>query len=558
MGKIIKQEQAIASLCDKQFLDKLYGFAYCRCSTTQDAEDLSAEIVLRILAQIRKQREEIRNFYAFAWTIARRTYADDLAMRKKRNAEILYDDSQATVSLPFAAQHACASSSTACEEQDRKAIEWIQREIVYLAKNYRDVFVLRYFDGLSTRQIAQRLSISETCVKQRLFCARNAIRKGEHTMTTNPVLHPIQIDFIGTGDPVGNDPSRKAERFLSQLLVYHCRRAARTAKELSELLAVPMPFIEDELEIQCRGENGSYGLLRKTGRDRYISNFLLLDVQDWRKAFETFGTHVGEFCSFLQKTVRDRKDELLAFPYLSPQTDIKFILWSLLLSSVNELNQKVFDSLMQTEWKDRQFPARSFSQIGIARKTEDAADNLYFYGNDGTVANGMLGYSHIFVCNIYGKRMKKHFSCGHNIAIDSELLLTVRSIGGLSAENLSLDEKETAAKAIEHGYIRRNGSQIEPRILVIDQKDFSSFQELLSDRNGSLNQLVQTISASVAALADTLVPAHLRDEYPLFAQMASTGFLGKVIEFGIQNNLLTVPDQLFCAEGVLLSVEREN
>ena len=47
-------------------------------------------------------------------------------------------------------------------------------------------------------------------------------------------LKPISLTFIGTGNPVGNDPRNKAERILSQNIVYACKDKAKTAKELSE------------------------------------------------------------------------------------------------------------------------------------------------------------------------------------------------------------------------------------------------------------------------------------------------------------------------------------
>ena len=43
-----------------------------------------------------------------------------------------------------------------------------------------------------------------------------------------------------------------------------------------------MPFVEEELDIQCRGSNGEYGLLRRLDNGKYQINFLLLDLADYR------------------------------------------------------------------------------------------------------------------------------------------------------------------------------------------------------------------------------------------------------------------------------------
>ena len=43
----------------------------------------------------------------------------------------------------------------------------------------------------------------------------------------------------------------------------------KNVKELSEELCVPMIYVEEELEIQLHGTNGTFGTLRKQG-DKYL------------------------------------------------------------------------------------------------------------------------------------------------------------------------------------------------------------------------------------------------------------------------------------------------
>lgn len=45
----MEYQEAITKLCEKDFLDKLYGFAYKRSNTSFEAEDLSSEIILSII-----------------------------------------------------------------------------------------------------------------------------------------------------------------------------------------------------------------------------------------------------------------------------------------------------------------------------------------------------------------------------------------------------------------------------------------------------------------------------------------------------------------------------
>ena len=71
----MKNEEAIALLSDRQFLDKLYAYSYRHCNTSHEAEDLCSDMILAILKALR-QNGDIQNFHALAWTIAHHTYAD--------------------------------------------------------------------------------------------------------------------------------------------------------------------------------------------------------------------------------------------------------------------------------------------------------------------------------------------------------------------------------------------------------------------------------------------------------------------------------------------------
>jgi RNA polymerase sigma factor (sigma-70 family) len=266
------EEDAVGLLGAKEFLDKLYGFAYRRCNSAHEAEDLCSEIIVSALASLRRQ-PRIENFHAFIWTVAHRVYAD-YCEKRQRNAALYsvsgYSDEAVSVTVnPI--------EDFLEREENSARLRAIMREISFLSAIYREVMVLYYLDGLKTTQIAEKLGISETTVKQRLFSARSTIKKEAEKMDTNLAIEPVHIDFIGNGNPVGNDPREKAERVLSQNLVYLCRNTALTAKEISEKLGVPMLFIEDEIRIQLKGLNGEYGLLRQLENGKYISNVLILD-----------------------------------------------------------------------------------------------------------------------------------------------------------------------------------------------------------------------------------------------------------------------------------------
>ncbi len=548
----MKTDEARELLAGRDCLDKLYGYAYKRCAVSQEAEDLCSDIILAVLKALRHQ-SEIDHFYAFVWTIAHRVYADHCENRKK---------TAQAVSLRDAAGDVWSTQPDPAEEWEESETEAalrrrVIREILFLSKIYRDVMVLYYLEENKISDISAKLGISETAVKQRLFSARNRIKKEVCSMENQTIsLYPIQLQFVGTGNPVGNDPSGKAERMLSQNLVYLCREEARSVKELSELLNVPMPYIEEEVEIQCRGENGTYGLLCKLDHDKYRSNIFIVDADESEEASRVYRRQLDAICDVLRQMLENSRDALLSFPYLSRQEDPAFLFWTLLPSQIWKLAGQVNDILAQRYFSQEPLTRRPFSTVAYASRAGQSFESG-FYGCDGIGGQNLCGYSRVFASNLYGRRIEKHFSCGHNISNDALLLLTLRAIGGLAVNGLSEDEREVAAKALECGYLRKNGPVLEPKIVVLPEEKQADFYRLLSGEEKELATIAEQIAGDLATVIKKNVPGHLLGEYPLYNQLvASIRILNDSIEKCLEQGLLSVPRSPLGAEGMLMAVKR--
>lgn len=547
----MKTDEALKALGDKDFLDKIYRFSYYRCDTSFEAEDLCSDIILAVISAIHKQ-ERIENFYAFVWTIAHRVYADYSRERNSERRILGFEDSDILLEAKDN-----EIDNLIEEAAEREQISRIFKEITFLAGMYREVMVMFYIDGLKVKEIAARLDISENNVKQRLFSARNSIRKEVGTMSErNYILKPVKLAFMGTGSPVGNDPRIKAERMFSQNLVYLCKDRPKSAKELSDELCMPMPYVEEELDIQCHGENGTYGLLRRLENGKYALNILLADYDEYDKANLISERHLPEFCGIVKNIIRKNKEKLLSFPYLSSQTDVGFIMWSLISRTCWILNGKINDILNDKYFSDIVPVERNFSTVAIAYTDEQQPD-FSFYGCDEINAEAVGGYKQVLVSNIYGKHIEEHFNCRHNIANDPKLLMTLMSIGGISIDELSENEKEIAAKALECGYLRKKGNMIEPKIIVIDIKDKMDFYDLSYDINSSeMDELAGKIAAELSDFMRSRIPEHLMNEYRIYMELiAGTRMLSRTIDECISEGVLSKPENRLGAEGVLMVVE---
>ncbi len=548
----MKANEALKLLDDKNFLDKLFRFSYHRCSTAHEAEDLCSDIILTVLSAIHRQ-EEIDNFYAFVWTIARRVYADCCQRRNTEHLVFSIENSD----LALVASKENEIDKLIEESAEQEQLRRIFHEIAFLSKAYREVMILFYLDGLSVKNIALSLNTKESTVKQRLFSARNQIRNEVEMMNGKTyVLKPIKLAVSGTGNPCGNDPRTKTERSFSQNLIYLCKNKPKSAKELSDELCVPMPYIEEELEIQCHGENGTYGMLRKSDNGKFTVNIHLADYDEYDSANQIYEKHLPEFCHALKNTLEQNKTKILSFPYLSEQKDLRFILWSLIPKTVWDFEERINRVLAKTYFSDITPVKRNFSCAAVAY-TDEQKPVFDFYGSDGIDSTSVGGYKSVFVSNIYGRRMDAHFHCGHNLSQDPQLLMVLKAIGGISVDRLSETEKEIAAKAIECGYLRKNGTFIEPKMIVIDRKNDKEFFNLSFDFNRDMGTLIEQIAEELSTFMRNHIPKHLLNEYQIYTELiAGNRMLSKAIEACIAAGILSTPESRIGAEGMLMIVEK--
>lgn len=547
----MKTDEILKLIDDRSFLDKIYRFSYARCSSSFEAEDLCSEIILAVISAVKRQ-ETIGNFYAFVWKIAHRVYADYCEKRSRDRRTVRLEDTE----LSLAARE--NEIETFIEETaDAESVRKIFSEIAFLSKAYRDVMVMYYIDELSIKDIAAELKISETTVKQRLFSARNTIRKEVKTMNERKLsLKPISLAISGTGHPRGNDPSTKTERVFSQNLIYLCKDRPRTAKELSDELCVPMTYVEDELEIQCRGENGEYGMLRRLDNGKYAINVLLVDYDEYDQANKIYEKYLPEFCKVLKANLEKNRDKILSFPYLSPQSDLHFILWAMISRTIWDFSGRINEVIAKKYFSDITPAKREYTCVAVAFRDEQNPE-FEFYGCDGTNADMVGGYKNVFISNIYGERIKPHFYFGHNVSQDAELLMVLKAIGGLPVDGLTESMKEYAAKAVECGYLRKNGNILEPKIIVIENQKSDEFFKFSSDLNENVDDIIEKTAVELGAFMKAHIPEHLKGEYKSYIELiAGIRILHKTIEECIAKGLLSEPGNQPGAEGVLMIVEK--
>ena len=341
------RKQELLKQFDDDLLDKLFGFCYARTNDSYEAQELCSDIIFALVKAAHTDGE-ITNLYSFIWRVARNVYAD-FSNNRRKYADTHYDGDADEI-FQFIADKEQEDNSTAL-------LNAVYRRIAFLTKAYREVMIMYYLDGMSTAEIAKQQNTSEGAIRQRLFSARQKIKSEVEEMadTYHRPLALEKIDYViwGTGNPNEGDPRMVCSRMFSKHIVWLCHKKPMSASEIAEKLNVPTVYVEEELEILRKGENGTYGLLRRMENGKYAINFILMDQETIEKANTLYTEQLPKICEIISKYIDKHKDEYLSFPYLNKTVDLNLILWQrfsqcqmLFLITLNVfLQQTIFHSM---------------------------------------------------------------------------------------------------------------------------------------------------------------------------------------------------------------------
>ena len=529
---------------DDDLLNKLFAFCYARTNDSYEAQELCSDIIFALVKAAHTEGE-ITKLYSFVWRVARNVYAD-FSKNRRKYADTFYDGDSEEV-LQF------VSDKKQGDDSD-ELLSIVYRRIAFLTGAYRQVMIMYYIEGLSIAEIARLQHISEGTVRQRLFSARQKIKNEVKKMEEiyNKPLALDKIDYIiwGTGNPGWGDPRTVCSRMFSKHILWLCNKKPMSASEIAEELNVPTVYVEEELEILTKGENGKYGLLRRIQNGKYVINFILMDRQNIENAHTLYTEQVPKICDVISDYIKEHKEEYLSFPYLNRKVDFNLILWQQIFTMAQAFSDKVAEILAEKYFAQYREINRPFSVFGYI----DNGKN-YGAGWDGVDAENVCGFTKIHLDNIYITRIKPHFHCGFNVSNDPQIQLALRAINGLAIASLSETQKEHAAKAVQCGYLYRDGDILYTKILVCSLKDSDRLFEISNGLcKGAFDQEAKIVAEKIASLIKNAVPEYLLGEWRFANMLASMPVVDAAVEILIDKGILIPPEDGIGAEGCWMSV----
>lgn len=541
------KKQELLKMLDKDLLEKLFAFCYARAKDSYEAQELCSDIIYA-LVRTANTDGEITDVYSYIWKIARNVYAD-FCNHHSKHAYLFYEGDPEQI-LPL-----ISNDGQTQEQDDIALLKNVYQQIAFLTKAYREVMVAFYLDGLPIKDIAKTQNTSETAIRQRLFSARKVLKTEVEKMENQTAKKPVTLDDIdftiwGTGSPAWGDPREVCTRRFSRHIVWLCHQKPMTAKQISEELNIPTIYVEEEVEILTRGSNEEYGLLRRLDNGKFAINFILLDKATIDKAHNIYVARLPEISDVIEKFIQENKERFLAFPYLNHRIDWNLILWQQIHTISGTFARTVYHILKEKHFTGIAKTERPFSVFGF-----ESNGTSYGGGWDGINATNICGYAQVRLDNIYTNRVKKHFHCGHNIANDPEIQLAIQAINGIDIKNLSEQDKEHAAKAIECGYLYREGDILYTKILVSNISDSKHLYEISCElEKDYLNASADSVAADIAKLIYENVPEHLLGEWQFVNDLANMPVLDSLVDLFIDKGILIQPKDGIGAEGCWMSV----
>jgi RNA polymerase sigma-70 factor (ECF subfamily) len=146
-----QRDRSAFDILYRRYLDRVYGYAFYQLRDHHDAEDATERTFLAALRALPEFRAEGATFRAWLFRIAHNTITNARRSRFRRRTEPLPDG------LERIAPNADPAGLVLEADETRRVL----RAVAELPEDRRQVVLLRFVDGLSSREIGQVMDRSE-------------------------------------------------------------------------------------------------------------------------------------------------------------------------------------------------------------------------------------------------------------------------------------------------------------------------------------------------------------------------------------------------------------
>ncbi|CAG2531543.1 ECF subfamily [Maribacter dokdonensis] len=146
------------------FKDKLFRMAKRLLVSTEEAEDATQEILIKLWSKKNKM-ESYNNVEAFAMTMTKNFCLDRLKSKQAGNLKLVHSN------------YTEASTSLQSELEAKDSIDWVERIMAELPEQQKMVLQLRDVEQYEYEEIEKLLDMKPTAIRVALSRARKTVRE---------------------------------------------------------------------------------------------------------------------------------------------------------------------------------------------------------------------------------------------------------------------------------------------------------------------------------------------------------------------------------------------
>ncbi|MDD4289066.1 MAG: sigma-70 family RNA polymerase sigma factor [Atribacterota bacterium] len=169
---LLGNTQAFSGIINK-YKGMVYNLAYRMCGNIHDSEDIAQEAFVKAYQSLSHYNSAFR-FSTWLYQITLNVIRDRM---KRKNIDSISLDTPFPDGRPLHDNLSIDGKNNPEEQMaTRERVEGVQRAIMSLPLQYREIIVLRHLQDLSYRELASILKVSPDTVKIRLYRAREQLK----------------------------------------------------------------------------------------------------------------------------------------------------------------------------------------------------------------------------------------------------------------------------------------------------------------------------------------------------------------------------------------------
>ena len=496
----------------ESYIEKVYGYAVNNTYSREEADELSQEILFTVIRELPKLKDDSK-FEPWLWGVARNVTKSYRRHMGKQRAMYSYDVPE---NLSYEDQY--------FDEQE-ELYDFLRTKIAMLSSIYRDIVILYYYDGLSTKQISEKLQVSEGTVTWRLSEARKKIKKECGEMKES-ALRPVKmrLDIYGSGNYDGKTvpfPDVFINDALSQNILYYCYEEACSVEELAKACGVPAYYVEERVDNLLKRD-----ALIEVTKGKYRTDFVI-----WS---DKYGIYCEENAEKALLPIMDKMLEALDsiakdaakidfYRAESSETDLYYLYGNMAFSYAS----LHYCKLPYPQFKEK-YDGNRFCYIGTM---ETGKHNRIRIGEQYNANLGNRGgYSHTAYYGIGGTTFRQ-MMYGNYINVCEDILRCGSS-----------EDKESLANAIQDGYIvKKQDNSFFVTVPSFTKEQKEEFDQIAEKYLAPLMPAYSEMVNEFIAGYKKLFPEHLNDDADRLCQGMFKGMYAVIIEYGQRTGAVKMP-----------------